>query len=291
MKNSIMFKNRLQEITTIQNLTAALEGVASIKIARIKQRVLPGRECFEELWRTYSQLRIDSDRHKRFISTSQERFSNHKTLYIIITSDGNLSGLIDQKIINYFLSAREEKDAEIAMMGSHGASILEKFGMTPNKVFSFPEIGDEQKIQEMSHFIDDYAKITVFYQSYVSLSNQTVRTIDLLNAVATLGDETAAANPAGATTKQEVISSHDYFFEPSLKEIIKTMEATMLQIALREVILDSHLAQLASRFNAMLVAEDRARKQRGVMFNSWHKAKRDENDKQLRESVTTGEAI
>jgi ATP synthase F1 gamma subunit len=283
MKNSSLIKTHLQEITTVQNLTSALEGVSSIKIAQIKDKVLPGRECFEELWQTYSQLRVDADKHKRFFAKSQEKFSNNKTLYIIITSEGNLSGLIDQKIVNFFLGARESSTADIAMLGSHGATLLEQRGLKPTKVFPLPEIGGELQVQQMGQFIKDYAKITVYYQSYVSLGQQAVRTIDLISAVSTLGGETDKIT--------EVISSRDYYFEPSLKEIIKTMESTMLQIALREVILDSHLAQLASRFNAMLMAEDKARRQRGTLFNAWHKAKRDENDKQLRESITTGEAI
>jgi F0F1-type ATP synthase gamma subunit len=77
-------------------------------------------------------------------------------------------------------------------------------------------------------------------------------------------------------------------FEPSLDQIIKIMESTMLLIALREVLLDSQLAQLASRFVAMLAAEEKAKKSRKSVGNAWHKALRDERDKQQRESATTG---
>ncbi len=286
MRNSKLIKSQLQEVTTIGNLTSALEGVSSIKIAQIKDKVLPGRECFDELWDTYSKLRVDPDKHKRFIAKSQERFSNNKTLYILLTSEGNLSGLIDQKIVDYFLTARENVAADVITLGSHGAKLLQARGVKTTKVFPLAEQVSQAEIQQIGLFIQDYAKITIYYQSYLSLNQQTVRTIDLIRAVATLGETTGADDD-----KTEIISSKDYFFEPSLSEIIKTMEATMLQIALREVILDSHLAQLASRFSAMLLAEDKARKRRKLLFNAWHKAKRDESDRQQRERIASGEAI
>ncbi len=286
MRNSKLIKSQLEEVTTIGDLTAALEGVASIKIAQIKDKVLPGRECFDELWATYSQLRVDPDRHKRFIAKSQERFSNNKSLYLLLTSEGNLSGLIDQKIVDYFITVREDKQADVVTLGSHGAKLLESRGIKTTNVFPLPEQVTQDEIQQVGRYIQDYAKITIFYQSYLSLNQQTVRTIDLIRAVATLGETTGADDD-----KTEIISSKDYFFEPSLNEIIKTMEATMLQIALREVILDSHLAQLASRFSAMLLAEDKARKRRKLLSAAWHKARRDESDRQQRERVAMGDAL
>ncbi len=285
MKNSGLIQTQLKEVTTIQNLTAALEGVASIRIAKIKDRVLPGRECFEALWQTYSDLRVDADRHKRFISTDKARFSKkNRPLFVIITSEGNLSGTIDQKIVDLFMAdLGKQQGADVVALGSHGASLLEQLGIKPVKVFPLPDLINQVEAQQIVSFIEEYTAITVYYQAYVSLSQQVVRTIELISAVATLGAETSDTT--------EVISSRDYIFEPSLKEIIKIMEATMLQIALREVILDSHLAQLASRFSAMVVAEDKALKRRKSLYSAWHKAKRDESDKQQRENVTVGGAI
>lgn len=280
MKKSNLFKKQLKEIETIQRLTSALESVSSIRIAQIKDKVLPGRECFDELWKTYSQLRVDPEKNKRFVSSDNHRFSNGKTLYVIITSDGSLSGTIDQKIVDYFLTARESADADIVCIGSHGSILLHQRGLVPVQTFHFPDPSDQAQLQAISKLIVPYAKITVYYQSYESLSQQSVKTIDLISTVATLGKET------GPT--EEVISSRDYIFEPSLKEIIKVMESTMLLIALREVMLDSQLAQFASRFVAMLAAEEKAKKSQRHVKTAWHKARRDERDKQQRERVLAG---
>jgi ATP synthase F1 gamma subunit len=288
MKKSRLIQTQLQEIGTIQRLTSALEGVSSIRIAQIRDQVVPGRECFEELWKTYSQLRDDADKNKRFMDQTKTTNSKNQILYLVITSEGGLSGQIDQKIVDFFLGARESKEADILALGSRGAMLLKERGLKATKTYPLPDIVTQAHIQAIGRFIEPYASITVFYQSYESLGKQVVRTIDLINAVSALGSE---AVTGGAPLSKEVISSRDYIFEPSLKEIIAIMESTMLQIALREVILDSRLAQLASRFSAMVAAEDKAKKRRKLLFGTWHKAMRDERDRLAKETTATGGAI
>ena len=56
-----------------------------------------------------------------------------------------------------------------------------------------------------------------------------------------------------------------------------------MNLALSQTILQSKLAQAASRFNAMTVAEDRASELLGDYKLEFHRAKRSENDKRLRE--------
>lgn len=283
MKKSNLIQGKLEEVTTIQKLTSVLESVSSIRIAQIKDKVLPGRECFNELWHVYTELRADHQSKNRFTGDGHV-LGNNKTVYLIITSEGSLSGLINQKIVDYFLSAREERDADVAVMGSRGAALLEQRGITVHKTFPLPDISGHIAIEDVCRYIEPYAKIKVYYQSYVSLSQQSVQALDLISTVAALGDEVPAANT-------EIISSRDYVFEPSLKEIITIMESTMLQVALREIMLDTHLAQLASRFVAMLAAEEKAKQSRQTLHIAWNRARREERDRQLRENSVVGEAI
>ena len=87
----------------------------------------------------------------------------------------------------------------------------------------------------------------------------------------------------GENFEEGVITDDDTIFEPSLNEIALRMEATMMNLALSQTILQSKLAQAASRFNAMTVAEDRASELLGDYKLEFHRAKRSENDKRLRE--------
>lgn len=283
MKRSNIIKSDLQEIMVINRLTAVLESVSSIRIGQIKDTVLAGRECFTELWKTYTQLRIDTEKHKRFISKDESRFSNGKTLYVILTSDGSLSGTIDQRIIDYFLTVRETQDADVFCIGKHGVSLLKLRGIEALQSFQFPNNADQAQIQDICAAIEPYAKITIYYQSYESINKQTVKSIELISSVASLASNT----PVGG----DIISSRDFVFEPSLKIIVKTMESTMLQIALREILLDSELAQLASRFVAMFAAEERAKKTQKTLTSAWQKSRRDERDRRQRETIASGATL
>lgn len=72
-------------------------------------------------------------------------------------------------------------------------------------------------------------------------------------------------------------------FEPSLNEIADQMEITMMKLALSQTILESSLAQAASRFNAMAVAKKRAGELIDDYMLEFHRAKRSESDRQMRE--------
>jgi F0F1-type ATP synthase gamma subunit len=65
------------------------------------------------------------------------------------------------------------------------------------------------------------------------------------------------------------------------------MEATMMTLAFAQTILESSLAQDASRFNAMAVAKKRAGELVTMYKMEYHRAKRSESDRRLREVMVS----
>jgi F0F1-type ATP synthase gamma subunit len=104
---------------------------------------------------------------------------------------------------------------------------------------------------------------------------QEVKTIKLATAVAERGKTVEAAT--------EVISESNYIFEPSTYAVVDHLERSMLQITLSEVILESKLAQYASRFRAMTVANDRADESLAELKTQYYRAKRHLKDERLKE--------
>lgn len=45
---------------TLVELTSVFEGIASMKISRIKNQVMHSMKFFDEIWGIYAQLRVDS---------------------------------------------------------------------------------------------------------------------------------------------------------------------------------------------------------------------------------------
>lgn len=86
---------------------------------------------------------------------------------------------------------------------------------------------------------------------------------------------------------EEVIDVAQTIFEPSLDDIADQMEISMMILTLSQSVLESGLAQSASRFNAMAVAKKHANELLGEYAMEFHRAKRSESDRRLREVMTT----
>lgn len=273
--------SRLQEVAlervamdTIVNLTSVFEGIASMRIAQTKTQVLQSQKFFSELWQIYSQLRVDT--LFRFGRTQSEKVID-KQLFIVITSEGGFSGDIDQKLIKDMLSKFDSNKQDIIVIGHHGAVQLIQQGIAFKKYFTLPSKDRNINVQPLIKEARAYKDTIVFYQTYKSLMVQEVKSINLNNAVQEEGEN------VGGT--KEYISEANYIFEPSTFDVVAHLERSMMQIALSQVILDSKLAQYASRFRAMSMAKDRANdlhNELGVLYN---RTKRRIQDERLKEMI------
>jgi len=86
-------------------------------------------------------------------------------------------------------------------------------------------------------------------------------------------------------------SPRDYLFEPSVDDVVRYLESVMMEIALSQVILESRLAQYASRFTAMSAAKKRARELQVELAMSFNRARRGEADDRIKEIVNAMNAL
>ncbi len=263
-----------QDMSTIVNLTSVFEGLASMKIAQTKNQVLQSQGFFRELWEMYSQIRVDSI--FRFGRHESEKVST-KQLYLAITSEGGFSGDIDQNLITWMLKSYDPEKQDIIVIGHHGATQLAQVGIEYKKYFTLPSKDQNINVQPLIHEVRAYKGTTVFYQTYASLMVQDVKRIELSTAVQQQGKKVEAG--------QEEISERTYIFEPNTYDVIAHLERSMLQIALSQVILDSKLAQYASRFRAMTAAHERADSLYEDLNLRYHRSKRAANDERLKEMI------
>jgi ATP synthase F1 gamma subunit len=259
---------------TIVNLTGAFEGIASMRIAQTKNQVLKSQGFFNELWKIYSQLRVDS--LFRF-GRSHETSAIDKELFIAITAEGGFSGDIDQKLIGWMLKHYDKDKHDIIILGHHGAVQLTQAGISFKKYFKLPEKDQNINVAPLIAEVALYKNTSVFYQTYVSLMVQDIKRIELANAVQLAGGK--------ADKSTDVISEKTYIFEPSTYDVVAHLESSMLEIALSQVILDSKLAQYASRFRAMTTSHSRAVKDASALRSSFYRTKRAVGDERLKETI------
>lgn len=259
---------------TIKELTSAFEGIASMRIAQIKNQVESSEKFFAELWQIYSQIRVDALFH---FGRGKSDMVNPKELMILITSGGSFSGDIDQRLIKTAREHYQPDRNDIIVVGHHGNVLLSQYGVPFVKSFKMPERDRNINVRPLVAEVQKYASTTVFYESYVSLSTQEIRNIPLSAAVAERGKSVEQS--------QEIINEDTYIFEPSTHEVVGHLESSMLNITLSEVILESKLAQYASRFRAMTAAEGKADETYTDLNTMYNRAKRQIKDERLKEVI------
>ena len=265
-----------KEISTVLvELTSAFEGIASTRIAQIKDQVLKASEFFGDLWRIYSQIRVD--KVFRFGRSQSQGPVSPKELMILITSEGSFSGDIDQKLVNFAISRFNPASNDIVVIGHHGFVQLLQNDVPVVKSFRMPTSDDNINVMPLITEVQKYNSTLVYYPSYVSLMNQTIKTMALSLAVTEKG--------ANVRPGEEIISEANYIFEPSTYAVVDHLERSMMQIMLSEVIRESKLAQYASRFRAMRLAHEKAEDNNKDVSWQYSRAKRQLKDERLKEII------
>lgn len=275
MRQSSEISANRDSVATIVSLTGAFEGIASMRIAQIKDQVQQSAEFFAELWRIYNQIRVDELFHfgRR---QSVEQLIN-KELMILITGEGGFSGDIDERLVSEALARYKPAHSDIIVIGHHGLTLLAQRGARPKRSFQLPKRDRNITAAPLIDEVQRYESTIVYFQSYQSLISQHIKTIKLATAVAARGKAVEAG--------EEVISESNYIFEPSTFAVIDHLERSIMQITLSEVILESKLAQYASRFRAMSVSKERADESLHDLTRQYMRAQRSLKDERLKEII------
>lgn len=274
MRRAITILQESEQIGTIEDLTGVFESIASTRIAKIKTKVDLSKEFFALLWQRYSVLRIDP--HQSLLANNPDAID--KNVFVIISAEAGLSGDIDDRLLEKMLEDYQPDKTDLIVLGSHGANQLKQRHIPFVHYFQVPESEEYVDVSPVIHAIKNYAGVTVYYEDYLSLGVQEIKKIDLISSVKAMSQEVDLE--AQSVTE-------DTLFEPSLEEIAGQMELTMISLAFSQVILESSLAQDASRFNAMAVAKKRAHEMTSDYRMEYYRAKRHESDRRQQEVMVS----
>lgn len=276
MKRASAIQEEADQIATVKDLTGVFESIASTRVAKVKNKVKLSKEFFNMLWKRYSALRIDPD--SRITGRKRKQEAGAKpNVFVIISAEAGLSGDIDQRLVRSMAKDYNPETTDIVVLGSHGATQLEQHDIPYVRFFQVPESDSYIDVSPVIEAVYSYPRIVVYYEEYVSLSEQNVKTIDLISSIKEMSEE----------AEEDVITDEETIFEPSIDYIADQMELNMMTLALSQTILESSLAQAASRFNAMALAKDTATDLLGEYKLDYHRAKRSESDRRMREILVS----
>ena len=269
MRRANVIEKDAASIETLKDLTNVFESLASMQVAKVKNKAQISQEFFSLIWKRYTALRVDPASR----IGARDVGGNGRKVSILISAEAGLSGDLDMRMIEVMQRDYDPKTMDIIVLGSHGANQLSQRGIPYIRFFQVPESDSYIDVSPIIDTTLPYDETTVYYAEYLSLGQQEVRSMNLVSHIQAMSDD----------VPDDVMTDADTIFEPSLEEIADKMEVTMMSLALAQAILQSGLAQAASRFNAMTVAEDRAGELLTEYKLEFHRAKRSESDRRLRE--------
>ena len=276
MRRPLEIKAEESDARSVVSLTSALETLSSMQIAKTKNKVLISNEFFEEVWNIYKQIRVD-------VMFNYGRIQGEKPidkeLLILITAKGGLSGDIDNRLIRKVFEHYDEKKNDVLVIGHHGALKLKQAHIDHTYYFELPE-GDYINVDPLMDIIRKYAKSRIFYQHYISLSQQEIKDVDLSEVVSSKGRVADLA-----TVGDELVTEKTYIFEPSSYTVAAYLENSILRLTISQFIYDSRLAQVASRFKAMSAAKERSIANVSALHLEYNRSKRNLVDTRLKESL------
>lgn len=276
MRRPLEIKAEEASVRSVVSLTSALETLSSMQIAKTKNKVLISNQFFDEVWNIYKQIRVDV--LFNFGRTIDEKPID-KELLILITAKAGLSGDIDNRLIRKVVERYDEAKNDVLVIGHHGAIKLKQAHIDHTYYFDLPE-HDYVNVDPLMDITRKYAKSRIYYQNYISLSQQEIIDVDLSDVVSSKGrvaDLSAVSN--------DMITEKTYIFEPNSYAVAAYLENSILRLTISQFIYDSRLAQVASRFKAMSAAKERSMDNAAQLHLEYNRAKRNQVDTRLKESL------
>lgn len=276
MRRPLEIKAEEASVRSVVSLTSALETLSSMQIAKTKNKVLISNQFFDEVWNIYKQIRVDV--FFNFGRTIDETPIN-KELLILITAKGGLSGDIDNRLIRKVVERYDESKNDVLVIGHHGALKLKQAHIDHTYYFDLPE-HDYINVDPLMDITRKYARSRIYYQNYISLSQQEIKDVDLSEVVSSKGRVADLS-----TVGEDMVTEKTYIFEPNSYAVAAYLENSILRLTISQFIYDSRLAQVASRFKAMSAAKERSIENANTLHTEYNRAKRSQVDTRLKESM------
>ena len=276
MRRPLEIKAEEASVRSVVSLTSALESLSSMQIAKTKNKVLISNQFFDEVWSIYKQIRVDV----LFNFGRVEGVTPiDKELLILITAKGGLSGDIDNRLIRKVVEHYDENKNDVLVVGHHGAQKLKQSHIDHKYYFDLPE-HDYINVDPLMDIIRKYSNSRIYYQNYISLSQQEIKDVDLSEVVSSKGRVADIA-----TVSDDMVTEKTYIFEPNSYAVAAYLENSILRLTISQFIYDSRLAQVASRFKAMSAARERSVGTASELHTEYNRAKRSQVDTRLKESM------
>lgn len=247
-------KRRIKSISSMLQVTRAMELISSIKMKKAQEAALKSKTYVFESWRSIARLAL-STKEKDLLFHGHEK---GKTLVLIVTSDRGLAGSYNNDVLKKaleFIRNRGLKNIDFVTMGQKGRNFIEKIG--GEIVADFP-LGERIRFTSTSPIAliawqgfqkRQYKDFVSIHTHFESAGKKEATTLKILPV---------DLNYIQKEMGNEKLNEIDYKFEPDKKTVLEQITRQLVRALTYQVILESEAAEHASRMVAMKNATDAA---------------------------------
>jgi F-type H+-transporting ATPase subunit gamma len=286
-KGTKELKSRITGVKNIQQITRAMEMVATQKLKRLQMRAESARPFAETIQQMVARLAgsVRSDLSPLLQEREVKTRGN-----LVISSDKGLCGGYNTNLVRAVLETvakGEDAPERTRVLGSKGQISLKHKGVKVDVAY-----GDHVEkldftrvrniVREMvREFIDgEVDEVRVVYTGFESASRQRPVTVTLLP----IRPETLLSESAPA-------SNADFIIEPTADELLRELLPKFLEVKVYSAVLESLASEFTARRNAMKQATDAADDMIGALTRQYNRARQESITKELLEVVSGAEAL
>ncbi|MFO7823246.1 MAG: ATP synthase F1 subunit gamma [Cyclobacterium sp.] len=255
MANLKEVKERINSVSSTQQITKAMKMVAAAKLRRAQDKITQMRPYSQKLSAILNNISSGSEGSTDIVYAKERPVS--KVLIVAITSDKGLCGAFNSNILKAsMLSIQEKYEGKQVTIMPIGKKAFDFF-----KKKDFPVISDHYQLFDdvsfepikkaaeavMEAFVNGtFDQVVLVYNEFKNVATQLVVREQFLPITRLESEE--GASP----------SSQEYIVEPSREYIIEELVPNSLKIQFYKAILDSNASEHGARMTAMSKATDNA---------------------------------
>ncbi len=255
MANLKEVKERINSVSSTQQITKAMKMVAAAKLRRAQDRIVQLRPYSGKLSALLAN--VSSGNSGEGMNTYSEEREISTVLIVPVTSDRGLCGAFNSSVVKATKRLIEsdelqDKNIEILPIGKKSYDNFKKrsYPLVDSFWSVFGDLSFENVREAAEYAMDSfengkYDKVYLIYNEFKNVATQIVRTEQFLPILELEKDENVKTNT-------------DYIYEPSRDFIVEELIPKSLKIQFYKAVLESNASEHGARMTAMSKATDNA---------------------------------
>ncbi len=235
--NGKKIKNRLRSVSSTMHMTKAMELVAASKLKRATTNMENGKEYFEEMEKTFSNLLSSETKDSVFVKPPE----CNKKCVIVIAGDRGLAGGYNNNVFKLFESLEADADVFVAPIGKKAVEHFERRGyeLLTDEFASTEDFSVAQSAKLASLLTErfergEFDEIELIYTRYVNILTQNAASVKLLPLSGEETEKTAYVE-----------------FTPDSASVLNALVPEYVSGLIYGAVSESFASELSARRNAM----------------------------------------